>query len=377
MKIVLVYVGEILHCPPALSIIQIINDLDIDMLLLTVKFDKEKIISTLKNREKFKYSFIWDNYDNNISLPNKAIRMIKIKNILWSCIDQYYDNDTVIWVLSEGSLKYLGEKLIQKRYILHLLELNEAIYYVPNKRFLKLDYIKFAQNAKVVIEAEYNRAHITKAWWNLSELPTVFPNKPYNLMHIDKKSKIHSGKVVEDVLNKLSNKKIILYQGNISRERPLQEYVKAINTLGSEYAFLMMINGDNPYPDIESDNFYCLPFIAPPLHLEVTSHAYIGVLSYTPIHNDYSILNTLYCAPNKIWEYSQFGIPMIGNDLPALDYTFCKYENGICIKHLEADSIIKAISCINTDYEKYSQNAYRYFNSIDLISITKNILSKV
>lgn len=374
MKVIVVYIGEIMHCPPALSLVQVLNDLNLETNLLTIGDDLNDLEESIGHLKNTKVNFVGGTYKSNINLFNKFLRMHSIKKKLWENINQIYDDDTVIWIVSEGSLKHLGSKLFGKKYILHLLELNEGIYYISGNPILKLDYKRYAREAAVVVEAEYNRAHITKAWWSLENLPKVFPNKPYNTISIGKNAPITSNEDVKKLMEKLSDKKIILYQGNISKERPLQEYVKAIGELGDEYAFVMMINGDNPYPELQYDNFYCLQFIKPPFHLEVTSRAYIGILSYTPIKNDYSILNTLYCAPNKVWEYCQFGIPMIGNDLPALKEMFLEFHNGEVIPELDKEYIKKAILKIDQEYPKYVSEAHRFFDSVDLKDVVCDIL---
>ena len=55
--------------------------------------------------------------------------------------------------------------------------------------------------------------------------------------------------------------------------------------------------------------------------------ASIGVLSYFPRSGSIGrTLNPLYCAPNKIFEYSKYGIPMISNDVPALRYSYMEFH---------------------------------------------------
>ena len=375
MKIFVVYVGEIEHCPPALSVVQVLGDLNHDTILCTIGKKNNAIFNSLR-KKNIRIKSIGDDYKSDISLWSKFGRMFNIRKRLFQIIDKEYDDNSIIWVLSEGSLKHLGDKIMNYRYILHLLELHEGIYYVSHSSLLKMNYKRIARMASVVVEAEYNRAHITKAWWGLDKLPIVLPNKPYNTINIKKNAEITSSKEVKELMDNLSDKKIILYQGNISKERPLQEYVKAVAELGDEYAFVMMINGNNPYPELKFSNFYVINFINPPLHLEITSRAYIGILSYTPIKNDYSILNTLYCAPNKIWEYSQFGVPMISNDLPALREMFMEYNNGICLENLKKSSIKKAIQDISKNYDLYSKESLRLFDSVDIKEIVKYILEK-
>ena len=47
-----------------------------------------------------------------------------------------------------------------------------------------------------------------------------------------------------------------------------------------------------------------------PEHLDVTSHAYVGLVTYS-----YKSLNNIFCAPNKIWEYAAFGVPLVCSPL--------------------------------------------------------------
>lgn len=376
-KIIVVYIGDIMHCPPALSVVQVLNDLDISTVLCTIGENTKEIHNSIGKLNNCAIELAWPEYKNDINKLSKFKRMEEIKKNLWKIIDNYYDKNSLIWVVGEEGIKHLGYKLLKYNYVLHLLELNEGIYYISGNNVLKLDHIKLSHNAKAIVEAEYNRAQIIKAWWKLDNLPFVFPNKPYNGYEVHKNSEITSNQNVKSIINELSNKKIILYQGNISKERPLNEYVEAVHDLGSDYAFVMMINGSNPYPELNYSNFYVLPFINPPYHLEVTSHAYIGILSYVPIKNSYSILNTLYCAPNKIWEYSQFGLPMIGNDLPALKYLFLEYHNGICLHQLKKTEIINAILEIDNNYNDYSFASQKFFHSVDLKNVMKNILQSI
>lgn len=376
MNVIIVYIGKIMYCPPALSLVQILCHMGIETVLCTIGSSTQDIEKSIGKDESLRIELVGENYESEENLTKKFFRMQKIKKATWKIIEKYYNEDTAIWIVSEGSLKHLGKKILEKRYILHLLELNEGIYYISGNPLIKMNYKIIAKNASVLVEAEYNRAHITKAWWGLTQLPEIFPNKPFNLKKIPHHSEISSSEHAAKIMKRLKGKKIILYQGNMSKERPIEEYIKAVGELGDDYAFIMMIAGTNPYSDLKYSNFYCIPFINPPFHLEITSHAYIGILSYSPIKNDYSILNTLYCAPNKIWEYSKFGIPMISNDLPALKQMFDKYKNGICLNEFSKERIINAIKQIENEYEAFKNASYSFYDSVDLIETVKRILEK-
>ena len=61
--------------------------------------------------------------------------------------------------------------------------------------------------------------------------------------------------------------------------------------------------------------------------MEITSYARIGINFYRP-----NCLNKAFCAPNKIYEFSGFGIPIIGNDIPGLKNTIGLNNAGKCVR---------------------------------------------
>ena len=99
--------------------------------------------------------------------------------------------------------------------------------------------------------------------------------------------------------------------------------------------------------------------------------AYKPGMDKTPYRSE---LNALYCAPNKIFEYSGYGIPMISTDVLALREPFEKYDMGICLEVLDTDHIVSAIRQIESKHKKMSDNCIFYYNSIDLDEIIENIL---
>ena len=363
MKFLLVNVGSIKKYPPVLSIIQYLNDLKQDITLCTTDIDKST--EELCIKKSIKIVNIDVNYEKPILPALKLIRLIYIKYMIWKKIDEIYDEDTIIWVFSDLALKHLGKRLLKKNYILHMFELSEKVMYYHKIPQLTLCTERYAKKALGVIQAEYNRAHISKSWWNLEKLPYIIPNKPYDDKSIHKNSEI-TDRTAFEVINKIKDKKIILYQGGLSKERPLESFITAVNKMGDEYAFVVMTSGENIYKDIESENFYFIPFVAPPKHLEITSNAYIGVLSYVPTKNEFSKLNALYCAPNKIYEYSMFGIPMIGNDIPGLKCFFENQKCGVCFESFEESSIENAIKVVSENYDAMSVASKDFYNNTDI-----------
>lgn len=373
MKVILVHIGDINYCPPALNVINSLNDLEHEVIVCTTQ-SKGNIKSKFTHNIQLEEINVV--YEKPVSIFKKFIRMLYIKKNIWEIVNKYYDNNSIIWVVSDVSIKHIGNKLISKKYILHLMELSESLTYYHKIKFLKLNANQLGNNAYDVVVPEYNRAHIVKAWWGLDKLPSILENKPYNKVSVKKNSVITKSSYAEDIINELKDKKIILYQGIIHKERPLDKFIKAVDMLGDEYAFVVMSKGENIYKDIKSSNYYFIPFVEPPYHLEITSHAYIGVLSYFPVKSDYSILNALFCAPNKTYEYGMFGIPMISNDVPALKYLFETNNCGVCINDFSEDHIYKAILEIEGNYDEISNNSLSFYNKVNVKKAVDDILNK-
>lgn len=359
MKIIVVLVGNINKFPPTISLLNVLEDLEIQTVLVTTR-------TSYKPNNKF---ISLDEIDIDYESKSPAEKMMLIHHLsklLWGKIEKHYTDDSVIWVVTDVTVKYLGYRLIGKRYVLQFLELLEKLVYYKKMPWLSLDAKKLCDSAIQVVVPEYNRAHILHGLWNINKMPVVVSNCPYNHETIEKNSTVDD-EIAKRILYKIGNKKIILYQGVIGKERPLEPMIRAVSSLGDEYAFVVMSGGKNIYQNLGSRNYFFIPFISPPGHLQITSHAHIGVLSYVPAkETGYSVLNTLYCAPNKIFEFAQFGIPMIGNDNPGLKYLFKTEHIGEIFTDWSEDAICNAIKRIEEDYEEYEKAGRDFINGVDV-----------
>ena len=275
--------------------------------------------------------------------------------------------------------------------LFHSLYKKEKIYtYLLEFRSSKLNlgykvlsgfnnFSKELNKSERVICCEYNRAHLTKALFNLDRLPYVIPNK----FMLKENKNLSLSNIHTDLIERYKNNKIILYQGGFSEERPLDSYINAISLLPKEYVLFLM-GPESKYKDklrsYAGDNpqVVFVPALPPPLHLEITKNAYIGIISYSPLGTNFSqMVNVLYCAPNKIFEYSQFGKPIIANDLPALTFINNKYKVGEIVPSNPLIEEIKiSILKISENYSEYSSRSKEYFDSIDTTALfSKLILS--
>ena len=373
MKIIVIRVGNVLH-PMTLSIINILQGMGIEVVLCTTKsgIDLNRKFDNRVTVEELDIDYL-----KRTNVIKKFIRMFIVRKKLWKVIDTHYDEDTILWISHNISIKHLGRKILRKRYILHLNELNEGIIYYPRLPFLRMNSKAIGNGALKVVVPEYNRAHITKAWWNLGRLPVVMENKPYLEKGISRKSPVLHSEEAYTILERLAGRKIILYQGAIQAERPLHGFIKAVERLGNEYAFVIMGSGDNKCIEMGYKNCYYIPYVEPPYHLEITSHAHIGIMSYVPIRNQNSLLNALYCAPTKVFEYGMFGIPMLSNDVPALKYLFDTRHCGICVGSFDDAEIYNAIKTIEDNYDEYATNAKKYSDSVNTEETLRKIVGDV
>jgi glycosyltransferase involved in cell wall biosynthesis len=101
-----------------------------------------------------------------------------------------------------------------------------------------------------------------------------------------------------------------------------------------------------------------VPYVAPPNHLEITSHARVGVVVY-----DDSTLNNVFCAPNKIFEYAACGIPMLTNDVPGLVGTVGRFGAGICLSTLSSERVADALLSLDNSYEDFAARAAQMFDA--------------
>ncbi|MFA8434224.1 MAG: glycosyltransferase [Marinifilaceae bacterium] len=263
----------------------------------------------------------------------------------------------ILWIISESCGIKIKKELLGRDYIFSIYELRDRA-----PKILK-GIKRIAQKAKVNVVPEYNRAHMLRLWLKLENTPIVLPNKP--LLHPRKKKQDCTQAAL------LQDKKLVLYQGHISRDRNLEALCKAVSSL-KDYTLLLMGDGGEyiEYLKEKYPKVIFLDFIRPPLHLNVTSYARIAVVTY-----DYYSLNTLFCAPNKIWEYSGFGIPMLANSIPGLVYTVGKYKAGLCIDMDNPEEIKNAIVDIEKNYVDYENHANVLFESCNVKEIINRVIS--
>lgn len=284
----------------------------------------------------------------------------------WKALDRL-ENIDLLWVGSVDGALALGRRLLQRRFVLHALELYDKDWIY--RRLMKI-YVK---NAAAVVISEACRAAIFRAWYGLNKTPFVLPNKP--ACHPRNLRLAVEDVNARNLLSSLgSNDKIVLYQGGIYPARQLDYVADAVQSMGDDWRFLVMGPAHADYlAALKKCNarLIHIPNIIAPKHLQITSHAYIGILSYSHVS-----LNNVFCAPNKIWEYSGFGLPMLCNDLPPLQMSVGATGAGLCIDIEDSREIATALKKIDNHYESFSQNSLKLFDSVDVHKIVERVIER-
>lgn len=220
---------------------------------------------------------------------------------------------------------------------------------------------RIAPKADLLTACEPTRAKFMRDWWGLPRLPYVLRNKPYG-SPIPKGS--GSTPALQDAIAQLQGKKVLLYQGDISPQRDLSTLARALRDGNSDYYLVLygrLLEGENleQLRQIYGKTLY-LGYFPAPSHLEITSHATIGVTYYRD-----TCINTRYCAPNKIHEYAGCGIPMLCNRLPGLMDTVGAAGAAECVDFEDARAVADALARLETNYERYQQAALKFYDSVD------------
>ena len=370
MKIALITSERLFEFPPVIALLHTLDRMGHDVVFLTPYRDADFEDQGLHHARHLFSAEMPDErltryYSNRIAasaafrserlLRSHFIRQIPVK------FKAELDRADVVWVLHENTFLLGGKAFADKLgpYLYTMYELCIKNGPVPDI----YDYA--ARKALLTVVPEYNRAHICKAYYALPHMPAIIPNKP--LDHPRQKNLPISDPTIagEMARIKANGKKIVMYMGILSSERPLEPIIEAVERL-PEYT-LAVLGGRTPYLDrlerTMAGRFEYLGSVKPPHHLEVASHADVTYISY--VANNHSI-NAVFCAPNKVYEFAGFGIPMLCNDNPGLKYTVEYGGFGACVPELTTPHIAAALKQIDANAAAMGAAATRYYDSESL-----------
>ena len=366
LYILVVHSCQINAFPPVRNLIEILLRNNHNITVIT----RDDSGVYLKENPNLKYIVLPEGATGKITAGLAYIKKLKI---LRETVEKEMENCDLLWTTTDSTVRDLGKLVFKYKHVMQMMELIEDIPLIPGLPYIQSNLKQYAKKAYKVVVPEYNRAHIQKTWWDLEKVPSVLPNK-MTMPEIDAVPE-DIQKIILEIKNE--KRKILLYQGVFLSDRDLDLYAQTAEKLKDEYCLYIM-GRDMPYRRELCDKYphiKYIPFIKPPFHLLVTQLAYVGLLPYKAAKSQhYSILNALYCAPNKIYEYAACGLPMIGSDVPGLTYPFSVNDIGYICKEKKVEEVIKIIRLIENRYDELVSNCLKFYDKTDMDNIVEEIL---
>ena len=367
MKILVIHSNDISNYPPVKSLIENLNNNSHD--ITVIARDENGILNEINPNI---HQFLLNSYTGDSK--KDSIIYLKNKILIKKYSKELIKSSDIVWTTTSETVREVGNELLNCDH--HVMQMMELIQYeplIPFQNILKFNIKKYAKHAWKVVVPEINRAYIQKVWWQLEKLPIVLPNKPYSLPCGDMPEELVP--YVNAIKNDKKTK--VLYQGVFFADRNLEQVAQAIEKNSDKYSLYIM-GHKNEYCDSLCKRhpiIQYIPFTRPPYHMLITQEADIGLLPYVPqkVYNT-SVLNALYCAPNKIFEYAACKLPMVGSDVLGLKYPFEKYNIGVCCNDKDVNELIDAFNYINNNLTTMKENCMNFYNSIDLDEIVQSIL---
>lgn len=377
MHVAVVRIADLGRFPPAISLVRALLDLGHEVTLLAN--GTGNLPRSVRCNERFRSIEL----GKRTTAKDRLVQMVAAPRTIREYLRRNRSRIDVLWTTTDISARAVGRLALS---FVHVMQISELVEFTPailmhNVPLHSRMVPELARNAAAVVVPEYNRAHIQKVWWHLPVVPKVLPNKPYPDIPLNDSNApwaVQLDKIKSDV------RRVVLYQGVYAADRSLIPYAEAMAVLGEDYVMYTMGSaqdsiGAKMIEELKSKfpNVVDLGFVPAPNHLVFTQYGHIGLLPYVAGGNhQFSPLNALYCAPNKIWEYARFGLPMLGSDVPGLSSIFTARGIGMTSAS-DPKSIAKGISALWDNYEEVSSRSREYYETVDFRRIVADIIESV
>jgi glycosyltransferase involved in cell wall biosynthesis len=218
------------------------------------------------------------------------------------------------------------------------------------------------QHADLVIACNHYRAEIMRDEYGARELPKVIPNYvPFHEYHPDDTLKRYAQQCNASVDT------VVLYQGGIQTARGLDTLVSALLHLpknvavvfvgGYERNYIRQLQEQATELGVEGRCLFYGGVTYDEL-CKLSASADVGVVTYLNVNR-----NNYYCAPNKLYEYTMAGVPIIGADLPPIRSFLEATQTGVLFDPEDAQSCAQAILAILEDPQRrstYHENGLKH-----------------
>jgi glycosyltransferase involved in cell wall biosynthesis len=243
----------------------------------------------------------------------------------------------------------------------------ELIIPDPTRLMSKRDYFWYllerwtVRRADLVIAANEERSSLMAAHYHLKQAPVVMRNIP---------QRIETGVQDNTVLQRYSelsrrtpDEVLVLYQGDVTLARGIGRFVEALRYLPPRFRLVVVGGG----PDLDrlkvqvkahgrEGQFTALGRVPHRLLPAITRLADVGIVTYS-----FQGLNNIYCAPNKIYEYAQAGLPVVATSQPPLRRLVESYGIGRLVgEHDSPEEVAAVIREVAENKARYTEALLRF-----------------
>ena len=197
--------------------------------------------------------------------------------------------------------------------------------------------------ADLVIAANQERAQRMSEHYRLVRVPEFMRNIPFQQsIPVEERELLAT---YPALVRQSEDERIIIYQGHIALDRGIGRFVEAMAYLPAQYRLVVVGDGF----DLErlkaqgqlleqEQRFATLGAVPNQLLAAITQQADVGIVTYP-----YEGLNNIYCAPNKIFEYAQAGLPVVATDQPPLKFMINRYGIGELVSQYDDPVAIASV----------------------------------
>jgi len=188
-----------------------------------------------------------------------------------------------------------------------------------------------------------------KKVYNLQKSPILIRNIPFLYKNVKKEKLFHKQFKLDET------KKILIYQGVISKGRGIEKLIEAMKSVDEKIVFVVLGNGSmvesykKYVKELNLENrVYFHPAVSPDVLVKYTASADLGVSMIKNI-----CLSYYYSLPNKMFEYIQAEIPVLCSNYPDMEDIVTNYRVGEVTNPDDDNNIATAINKILSDNKMY------------------------
>ena len=245
-----------------------------------------------------------------------------------------------------------GAKLVYDSHELY----SEQEFSTREKRLWKAIEEKFIHQCDAVITVNQSIASELQSRYGVNSVHVI-----YNA--INSTARVQKNKLFHQAFELPLGRKILLFQGGLSKGRHLETLVHAMKYINNHCIDLVILGDGQVRKALErlalslgiKHRVYFHPAVPQHQLLEYTQSADAGIIPYQA-----TCLNNLYCTPNKLFEFIAAGIPILGSDLPEINHIVLKHQLGLTGKMSgpnEFAHLIDEVFCNEEQLEAWRKNS--------------------